>query len=118
MHNSDDEKLEEELKSKEEELVILREEQAKLRIKKVFSIKRYLNSKIDSIGLDKASTLSPDELLYLITKKSISPFRRDLQKYGFSLKTRPKSPHDITDEGATLVASVVSGMLEDEDNNS
>tara|TARA_R110002050_G_scaffold87139_1_gene184816 strand:+ start:1270 stop:2091 length:822 start_codon:yes stop_codon:yes gene_type:complete len=107
-------KLESELREKDNELNVLREDQAKIKAKKIFSIKRYLKKKIDAFGLEEASALSPDELLLIITQKSIPPFRRDLEKYGFTDVERPESRHEITKEGKELVSTVVSSMLEDD----
>ena len=107
-------KLETELREKDDELNTLREEQAKINARKVFSIKRYLKRKIDDFGLEDASSLSPDELLLTIAKKSIPHFRRDLEKYGFTETLQPESRHEVTKDGIDLVSSVVSSMLKDD----
>jgi hypothetical protein len=115
---SEKQKLEAELREKDKELNALREDQAKIKAKKIFTIIRYLKKKIDEFGLEQASTLRPDELLFIITQKSILPFSRDLEKYGFTEVELPESRHEITKEGKELVSSVVSSMLKNDSNNS
>jgi hypothetical protein len=106
--------LETELREKNLELNILRENQAEINAKKIFTLKRYLKRKIDDLGLNEASSLSPDELLFIITKKSIPAFTLDLMKNGFTEVDRPESRREITQAGVELVSSVVASMLEDD----
>jgi hypothetical protein len=107
-------KLEQELRTKDEELKILREEQAKIEARKTFQLKSYIKRKIESFGLGEAATYAPDELLFLIVKKSIQPVRQDLNKFGYIESERPTSPSEITEKGIELISSIVSRMLENE----
>jgi hypothetical protein len=107
-------RLESELKRKDEELNFLREEQAKIEAKKIFQLKSYFRRKIESFNLNEAATYSPDELLFLLIKKVIPPVRRDMFKYGLIESEQPVSPEQITLKGQEFISSIVSRMLEND----
>ncbi|WIO73922.1 hypothetical protein QP938_11550 [Porticoccaceae bacterium LTM1] len=105
-------RLEEELKKKDDELNVLREEQAKLKARTVMKIKSYLRRKVSDFGLEEAVTFRPDELLYILARKAAPLVRKDMCKYGLLYVELPNSPSDITEKGEDIMSSVVSSMIE------
>lgn len=104
-------KLESELRTKDEELKILREEQAKIEARKILQLKSYVSRKVELFGLTEAATYAPDELLFLVVSKCIPPIKRDLYKYGYIKSEYPQSPAEITNKGIDFISSIVSRML-------
>jgi hypothetical protein len=104
-------KLEQQLKTKESELNSLREQQIKIDTKRMVRLKSYLSRRIESMGLEDAATYSPDELLYLLNKKSVPPVRRDLYENGYIEAERINTPLEVTEKGQDFISSIVSSML-------
>lgn len=107
--------LEEQLKKKDAQLNIIREEQAKLEAKKTFSLKNFLGRKVKEYGVEEALIQKPDKLLIsLIEQTKISQVRKDLFKFDFIVTDRPSRASDVTEKGRKLMADIMSKYLDDE----
>lgn len=105
-------RLEAELKKKDVELNVLREEQAKIEAKKMFQLRHYFRRKVEDFELSEAVTYSPDELLLKLIKQTNFSIRRDMVKHGFIETDRPSHPEEVTKKGQEFISSIVSRMLE------
>lgn len=107
-------RLEKELKDKNDQLGELRKEQAEIKAKKTYQIKRYLRREVKKMGVEEAATYGPAQLFKIITQNSVSSFKRDVHKYGFTSTYSPEISNEITNDGIDLISSVVASMLPEE----
>ena len=104
-------RLEQQLKEKESELTLLRGEQAEIEAARIVKLKSYLTRKVEHFGLEEAATYSPDELLYILHKKSMPAVRRDLLQYGYIESEKMSNPSEVTAKGQAFISTIVAGML-------
>jgi hypothetical protein len=105
--------FEAELKAKDEELSSLRQRVARMSTSRESSVRRYVRTLIDRIGINRAISLSVDDLVIEVAKTGVPPFRRDMVNMGYIKSERPSSPEDITDSGREMVLRALEQAVDE-----
>lgn len=109
-------RLESELKNKDIELSRLREQSSRLKGKTRFNVINHTKSRIRKMGLERAASMPPRDLLFYLTHNAISAYLRDLALLGYIKNESVSSPSDVTDDGAEFITGIMERLLDSENN--
>lgn len=114
---SEKRELEVKLREKDEELAELREQSLQLKARTQNNVRGFIRRRIRKMGLEKAVSMDPNELLYRIAEEGPFVFRRDLETLGFIESKHLPSFESVTSEGEKFITKIIERLIDSEEDS-